>query len=224
MWAERPGRNANAVVAAHHKWRSPDWHGRRQSIAAFAKIHFEKRTQHLCDGLLDHAIQHRRYAQRTLCPVGLWNEHPAHGRGAVVSFSDRCGNSRPVLPRERGKVRDGHAVDPRSTLVRLHAFPRLGEVFRFKDFLDHVSFLRGSMLPSVTALKRASPSGVIGWLVRGGVDPLLIGSILHRVRPPVSMFKRASSSPRLISTITMISRRRPPGYSGQAADLLADPS
>jgi hypothetical protein len=25
---------------------------------------------------------------------------------------------------------------------------------RFKDFLDHVSFLRGSMLLSVTALKR----------------------------------------------------------------------
>jgi hypothetical protein len=95
---------------------------------------------------------------------------------------------------------------------------------RFKDFLHHVSFLRGSMLPSAMALKRASPSGVIGWLVRGGVDPLLIGSILHRVRPPVSMFGRASSSPRLISTITMISRRRPPGYGGQTADLLKDPS
>ena len=65
-----------------------------------------------------------------------------------------------------------------------------------KDFLDHVSLLRGSMVaciaslagclrcapaPSAMALKRASPSGVVGWLVRGGVDPLLIGSILHRV-------------------------------------------
>jgi len=39
------------------------------------------------------------------------------------------------------------------------------------------------MLPSATAPKLASPSGVIGWLVRGGVDPLLIGSVLHRVRP-----------------------------------------
>jgi hypothetical protein len=28
----------------------------------------------------------------------------------------------------------------------------LGEVFRFKDFLDHGSFLRGSMLLSVAAL------------------------------------------------------------------------
>lgn len=39
------------------------------------------------------------------------------------------------------------------------------------------------MLPSVAVLKLASPSGVIGWLVRHGVDPLLIGSALHRVRP-----------------------------------------
>jgi len=39
------------------------------------------------------------------------------------------------------------------------------------------------MLPSATALKFTSLSGVIGWLVRRGVDPLLIGSVLHRVRP-----------------------------------------
>jgi hypothetical protein len=37
-----------------------------------------------------------------------------------------------VLPRERGEVLDGHAVNPRSALVRLHALPRGGKVFRFK--------------------------------------------------------------------------------------------
>ena len=37
------------------------------------------------------------------------------------------------------------------------------------------------MLPSATALKLASPSGVVGSLVRRGVDPLLIGSALHWV-------------------------------------------
>ena len=37
------------------------------------------------------------------------------------------------------------------------------------------------MLPSVSALGFASPSGVVGWSVRHGVDPLLIGSALHRV-------------------------------------------
>ena len=38
------------------------------------------------------------------------------------------------------------------------------------------------MLPSATALKLTSHAGVVGWLVRCGVDPLLIGSALHRVR------------------------------------------
>jgi hypothetical protein len=37
------------------------------------------------------------------------------------------------------------------------------------------------MLLSVLAIGFASPSGVVGWSVRHGVDPLLIGSALHRV-------------------------------------------
>lgn len=37
------------------------------------------------------------------------------------------------------------------------------------------------MPPAATALKLASLWGVIGLLVRNGVDPLLIGSALHRV-------------------------------------------
>ena len=37
------------------------------------------------------------------------------------------------------------------------------------------------MLPSATALKLTSHAGVVGWLVRCGVDPLLIGSALRRV-------------------------------------------
>ena len=60
------------------------------------------------------------------------------------------------------------------------------------------------MRSSVTTLKLASPSGVVGWLVRGGVDPLPIGSVLHRLRPPVSLFKRASR-PRLVFPTTMTS-------------------
>ncbi len=60
------------------------------------------------------------------------------------------------------------------------------------------------MLLSVTALGFASPSGVVGWSVRHGVDPLLIGSVLHRLRPPVSLFERASR-PRLVFPTTMTS-------------------
>ena len=60
------------------------------------------------------------------------------------------------------------------------------------------------MLLSVAALGFASPSGVVGWSVRHGVDPLLIGSVLHRLRPPVSLFERASR-PRLVFPTTMTS-------------------
>jgi hypothetical protein len=144
-----------------------------------------------------------------------------------------------VLLLESRKVLDGHAVDPRRAFVSLHAFPRFGEVLtplrsvragwlrilrdaaiaalralRIKDFLDHGSFLRGSMLPSVTAIKFASPSGVVGWLVRGGVEPLLIGSVLHRLRPPVSSFERASH-PRLIFPTTITSADFSPPDSGE---------
>ncbi len=37
------------------------------------------------------------------------------------------------------------------------------------------------MLPSTTAFVHASPSGVVGWGVRRGVETLLIGSVLHRL-------------------------------------------
>ena len=88
---------------------------------------------------------------------------------------------RPVFPRERGEHGDGHAINPRSALVRLHASPRCGEVFRGEDLPDHGSFPGGSLLPSVAAPGPAPPSGVAGWSVRRGVDPLLVGPALRRV-------------------------------------------
>jgi hypothetical protein len=63
---------------------------------------------------------------------------------------------------------------------------------QFKDFLDHVSLLRSSMLSSVTALKRASPSGVIGWLVQAHTT--------HSVSPfslPINGVQNFSNFPRL---------------------------
>ena len=153
-----------------------------ESVAVFAEAGLEDRSQHLCKP----ACWITRSStvgipERTPCPVGFGDPHPTNGCGSVGSFHECVGDPRPLRPRERGKVVDGHAVDPRGTLVRFHAFPRIGEVFRVEDFLDHGSSLRGSMLPTVTALVHASPSGVFGWGVCHGVDPLLIGSVLHRV-------------------------------------------
>lgn len=101
-------------------------------------------------------------------------------RASNFLFSERLGDPRPFFPRKSGKGVDGHPVDSRAALVRLHPFPGCGEVLRVENLLDHGSRVRGSMLPSATALKLASPTGVLGPLVCHGVDPLLIGSALHR--------------------------------------------
>ena len=151
------------------------------SVAVSAEARLEKRPRRLRDGLLDHPVQHRRYPRRAFAPVGLRNPRPFDGRGPAVSLPGRFGDPRPVFPREGGEVRDGHPVEPRGALVRLHASPRCGEVSRGEDLPDHGSFPGGSLLPSVAVLKPAPPSGVAGWSVRRGVDPLLVGPALRRV-------------------------------------------
>ena len=61
------------------------------------------------------------------------------------------------------------------------------------------------MLPIRQALTSAPPTGGICGRVLPAVGTFLIGSALHRVSLPVSLFKRASSSPRLVSPTTMAS-------------------
>ena len=58
------------------------------------------------------------------------------------------------------------------------------------------------MLPIRQALTSAPPTGGICGRVLPAVGTFLIGSALHRVSLPVSLFKRASSSPRLVSPTT----------------------
>ena len=61
------------------------------------------------------------------------------------------------------------------------------------------------MLPIRQTLTSAPPTGGICGRVLSAVGTSLIGSALHRVRPPVSLFMRASSSHRLVSSTTMAS-------------------
>ena len=61
------------------------------------------------------------------------------------------------------------------------------------------------MLPIRQTLTSAPPTGGICGRVLSAVGTSLIGSALHRVSPPVSLFMRASSSPRLDSSTTMAS-------------------
>jgi hypothetical protein len=71
------------------------------------------------------------------------------------------------------------------------------------------------MLPIRQALTSAPPTGGICGRVLRAVGTFLIGSALHRVSLPVSLFKRASSSPRLVSPTTMASANFCPDRSRQ---------
>jgi hypothetical protein len=51
------------------------------------------------------------------------------------------------------------------------------------------------MLPSVAALGFASPSGVVGWSVRHGVDPPLIGLVLHRLNAEAAVAALPNAKP-----------------------------
>lgn len=55
---------AAAFVPAllHHGHRVMRGAAGTVAVAVIAEVRFEKRPQHLCDGLLDHSIQHRRDA------------------------------------------------------------------------------------------------------------------------------------------------------------------
>src|SRR5690606_32747793 len=78
-------------------------------------------------------------------------------------------------------------------------FPGQVQVFRSENLLHQCSFLNSLMLLSAKALMRRGPSGLsVGHVLRG-IRKFLFGSILHgRSRLPVSQFKRAYSSPRLV--------------------------
>ena len=141
----------------------------------------EERRQHLCQRLLNHPIQHRRHAQRTLRPVGLRDEHPAHRRRAVRPLHERGAYPWPVLPAERRKRLDGHPVDARSPRVGLDSSPSRPQVLRRQDLLHHGLLLNAPMLPVVAALTASSPSGVIGCDVLHAVGTFLFGSALHDI-------------------------------------------
>jgi hypothetical protein len=71
------------------------------------------------------------------------------------------------------------------------------------------------MLPIRQALAPAPPTGGNCGNVPAAVGISRIGSALHRASPPVSKFKRASLSPRLISSTTTASADFCPDCSGQ---------
>ena len=80
--------------------------------------------------------------------------------------------------------------------------------------LPTAGYVRFAPIPAAGALELVSPTGVIDWLVSGGVDPLLIGSALHRVKATArqrSRNREASQRSRRMSAILRF-RRRAAGF------------
>jgi hypothetical protein len=80
---------------------------RRQSMAVFAEARFEKRPQHLCDGLLDHSIQHR------WTPMGSMTKRKQETKAGAGSY-DRSGLAK-SRPEGEGNTGGGLVEDQRGT-------------------------------------------------------------------------------------------------------------
>lgn len=115
-----------------------------ETVAVSAEPALEERGQHLCQRLLDHAIQHRRHTQRALRPVGLRDEHPAHWRRVIRPLHKRGAYTGPVFPAEGREPLDGHPVDAGCTRVGLDTPPSPQQVLPFQYVLHHLYYPRMS--------------------------------------------------------------------------------
>ena len=129
-----------------------------ETIAVVTEAPVIERRQHLCQRLLNHAIQHRRHAQRTLRPVGLRDEHPAHRRRTIRPLHERGAYPWPVLPAKCRKRLDGHPVDSGSPCVGLDSSPCLQQVLPLQDLLHHGITPERPHASLVAALDAPSPS------------------------------------------------------------------
>jgi hypothetical protein len=135
-----------------------------ESITVFTELAVPQRSEHLGDGLLDHAIQHRRNAEGTLRPIRLGNKDPAHRRGVIDSFPELGCNALPVFAEEFRKIANGHAVDARCPFVSFDAFPRHFHIHGIENAFHPFIYINLShpMLSSTVGGYDPSPSGVFG--------------------------------------------------------------
>lgn len=107
-----------------------------EAVAVVAELGVIQRGENLSDRLLDDTIEHGRYAQGTLCPVGLVDEHPAHRRRAVGSFTQIRVDPFPVLPFEGREVIDAHRINTGCATVGFDPLPCPFQIRGGKDLLD----------------------------------------------------------------------------------------
>jgi hypothetical protein len=90
---------------------------RAKSVAVAVKAGFPLRTDHLRNGLLDEAVQHRGYSQATSLPVRFRDLHAPHSPWPVAARQQLGANGWPVAAEIVWQVINRHAVDARRAFV-----------------------------------------------------------------------------------------------------------
>jgi hypothetical protein len=117
---------------------------RAEAKARSREARIEQRLQDLQDRLLDQAIDHRGNAQLALAAARLGDFHPAHWLRLIAPVEQR-GDQRVLVLGDPGpQVGNGHAVNSRRPVVRLHPLIGLVQVRRTGDLL-HQPLRQGSL-------------------------------------------------------------------------------
>lgn len=103
-----------------------------KAITVRVEVGFPLRADHLRDGLLDEAIQHRRYPQRAGLAVALGDVHPSDRSRAIAPRLQLLADGPPVLFQVLGQFLDGHAVDARRAMILAHLLQRTLQVGAFQ--------------------------------------------------------------------------------------------
>ena len=102
----------------------------------------------LDDGLLDQPIQHGGNAEDAFAPP-FWfgNRHALHRAGPVAAIPQLASDHHPVGFEPWPQLTDGHAVNPRATVVGLHSSQGHPHVVSFDHCIQQSVFLATGVFP-----------------------------------------------------------------------------
>jgi hypothetical protein len=139
---------------------------RTKPVAVFGECRVPSALQNLHHRLLDHSIQHRRDAKLSHPAVRLRDFHPSHRLWLVDPTQQPFPYGGPVLLQVARELSDFHAVDPRTSLVRLDSLVRLPAVFPLADLFHQLlvaswtfgfAFRRARFGPFLRSLRSFTP-------------------------------------------------------------------
>ncbi len=111
---------------------------RPEPVTVFGEDGVPSALQNLHHCLLDQAIQHRRDTKLSHPAVRLRDFHPSHRLWLVGPAQQLFPYRGPVLLQVARELSDFHAIDSRTSFVRLHSLVGLPAVFPLADFFHQL--------------------------------------------------------------------------------------